>query len=128
MSIEYKIVKKAKPGIKNSNEFSYCPVISCREKITMDKITKDLATSYGINEVTTLHVFNALEHYIAEKLNDGHPIHLNTLGILSPTLTVIPAESEQKIDSKSIVKVNVRFKPNKKLRESLLKASFVKVE
>ncbi len=27
MSIEYKIVKKTKPGIKNSNEFSYCPVL-----------------------------------------------------------------------------------------------------
>jgi predicted histone-like DNA-binding protein len=126
MSISFKAVKRPTPGIKNTGKGLWYPTICDREKIDLNRILDDLQTRHNIHRATTIHVLKALEYYVAEKLKDGHSIHLDTFGILAPTLEGTPSETEKKVTAKNIRKVNIRFRAGKTLREALQSVSFQK--
>jgi predicted histone-like DNA-binding protein len=128
MSINFKPVKRPTPGIKNTGKGLWYPTICDREKIDLNRILDDLKTRHNIHRATTIHVLKALEYYVAEKLKEGHSIHLGTFGIIYPTLEGTPSETAEKVSSKNIRKVNIRFRAGKTLREALHTASFRKVK
>ena len=128
MSINFKAVKRPTPGIKNAGKGLWYPTICDREKIDLNQVLDDLQTRHNIHRATTIHVLKALEYYVAEKLKDGHSIHIDTFGILAPTLEGTPSETAKKVIAKNIRKVNIRFRPGKTLREALQSVSFQKVK
>ena len=126
MSLDYKVVKYSKPGIKGGGEYKYYPRVTNTEIVRMEELCKYIEKASTFSESDVRGVLYALIEQIPTLLKDNKSIDLESLGILSLHVTSEGSEKEEDVSSRNIKDVKIAFRPSKRLKKEVADAKFVR--
>jgi len=128
MSIEFKALSIHNPNLRKNEKPKYYPQICRTKKIDIKKMCKDISRNSSLNEHAIRHVLFALESQIADYLKKGCSIDIPGIGTIYPSISGEPSETPEEVRSDKIKKVNINFRPAKRLKEAIKHAEFKKVK
>ncbi len=128
MSIKYKVVKQATPGITGGGEYRYYARLTGRQNIGLNDLCDHIARISTLSHADIYAVVVALLSSIPDFLKDGYNISLGDLGTFSLSLTSAGMPAPEKVTSRQISKVNIRFRPRPRFKKSVMDAEFEKVK
>ena len=127
MSIEFKAVRRPRPGVKNGKDYKYYPQIYNTKKVDFETLVRDITSRSSLNEVTVVHVVTALEYYIADCLTEGRSVELPGIGVIYPSIKGTSADTAKQVSKKNITNVHINFRPGKRLKKAIKQADLKKV-
>lgn len=127
MSIKYKLVQKGEPGVVGGGtKLWYANVVNDGE-MTIDDLVSEIEKFSALSEPDIKGVIVALENVIQKALADSKIVRLEKLGSLYVALSSRGAPTEQEfVASSYIEKVNVRYRPGKRILDSVRAAGLKK--
>ncbi|MGF7140460.1 HU family DNA-binding protein [Roseimarinus sediminis] len=127
MSIDFKIVEKAQPGIAGGGEKKFYAHVVNGKEATIDELVADIEKFSALSESDIRGVIIALENVIQTKLSQSRIVRLEKLGSLYPSLSSRGEESADKVSAASIKSVSVNYRPGKRILHALEQAGFNKI-
>ena len=124
MTIRYKIVKAATPGVKGGGEYRYYPRIYNRQKMNLEELSHRISKMSSLHESDIMGVLIALTSELPDLLLDNYSIELGEFGTFSLHAAVLPSDSPEKVNAKKIKEVKVAFRPGKRIKSKLKRAKF----
>ena len=126
MSINYKLVKQATPGVKGGGAYKYYVRACDRKKASLYDVAAKLSERSTLSRVDVVGVLTGLADLIPELLLDNQTVDLGELGIFSLHLKSGAAD-EPRIDAYRLIKgVQIHFKIGKELKDAVRSPDFVK--
>ncbi|MDE5421151.1 HU family DNA-binding protein [Ancylomarina sp. DW003] len=127
MTIEFKAVQINNPQINKKQEAKFYPRIYNTQKIDLEKMCTDICRSTSLNALTIKHVLVAMEYQIADYMQNGNSVNLPGIGTIYPSISGNPSETIEEVNADDIKKVNINFRPSKKLKKAVRLVKFKKV-
>jgi predicted histone-like DNA-binding protein len=127
MSIKFKSLLKAQPGVAGGGVKKYYATIVTDGEATVDELVKDIEKFSSLSEPDIRGVILALENVIQTKLSEGRIVRLEKLGSLYPTLSSEGVEKETDVTSSIIKEVGINYRPGDRLKKAINDAGFKKV-
>lgn len=124
MSIEYKIIKTARPGVKGGGEYSYYPRVCNRKKMDLDELAKRISGFCTLHEADVYATLIALSSELPELLLNNHSIQMGDFGIFSLHASGAPSATPNQVNATKITGVKVAFRPGVAFKRKLNKAEF----
>ena len=124
MTIRYKIVKTATPGVKGGGEYKYYPRIYNRKKMDLEELSRSISRMSSLHEVDVLGVLTILVSELPGLLLDNHTIRLGEFGTFSLHANGIPSDTPEEVNAGKITGVKVAFLPGKRIKRKLKDAKF----
>jgi predicted histone-like DNA-binding protein len=128
MAINYKIREKTEPGVAGGGAKKFYATMATNGEATIDDIVKQIEMSSTFSEPDIRGTIYALENAIQDFLANSKIVRLETLGSLYPTLSSKGENSADEVDSGSIKKVGVYYRPGKRILETINNTKFHKVK
>lgn len=126
MSIEYKVVEKAQPGVAGGGVKKFYAQIANGKEATIDELVAEIEKFSALSEADIHGVIISLENVIQNKLAQGRIVRLEKLGSLYTSISSTGEESEDKVSANSIRKVGVNYRPGKRIIDAIKNAGFTK--
>lgn len=127
MAIKYKAVSQSKPGIKGGANYQYYARITGRTKFDIHNVCKDLSLISTLSDADIIAVVYGFLDRLPDYLINGYNVQLGDFGTFSLSLSSEAAESEEKLTSRNIKKVNIHFRPGVRFKKAVSNPKFVKV-
>ncbi|MFW6277533.1 MAG: HU family DNA-binding protein [Prolixibacteraceae bacterium] len=124
MTIRYKIVKTATPGVKGGGKYHYYPRIYDRKKIDLEELSERISRMSSLHEVDVMGVLMALTSELPELLLNNHTIQLGEFGTFSLHASGTPSDTPKEVNAGKIKGVKVAFRPGKRIKRKLRNAKF----
>lgn len=124
MTIHYKVIKAAQPGVKGGGSYQYYARINNRKKIELDELAGDIANSCTLRKSDVYAVLIELTERIPDYLLDNCSVQLGQLGIFSLHAQSRASETEEEVNETKITNLNIAFRPGSKIKERLKPAKF----
>ncbi len=124
MTVKYKIIKTAQPGVKGGGNYSYYARISNRNKKNLDDLAVDIANRCTLRRSDVHAVLIELSDRIPELLLDNFSVQMGDLGTFSLHAKSIPSETPEMVNESKITGLHVAFRPGKKVKKELAQAQF----
>lgn len=128
MSIQYKIVKQAEPGVKGGGEYKYYLRSAKREKIDISAIARLLEKRSSVSRADVVAVLTGLTDLIPELLLSNKSVELGELGIFSLDIKSTPSDNIKEATWRKIKNLRINFRVGKRLQSAITDATFEKVE
>ncbi len=125
MSIKYKVLPRKNPRDLEAPEKFYAAAIADGE-IDLERLAEMIAYQCTVTDSDCYAVLTALEHNIVNELKQGRIIKLGRLGNFQVGLSSDGKETAGEVNSSSIRKNRVLFRPGKRLRSMLNDLSYRK--
>jgi len=127
MAIKYKLVEKGEPGVVGGGTKKWYANIVNDGEMDIDDLVSEIEKFSALSEPDIKGVIVALENVIQKALADGKIVRLEKLGSLYATLSSKGAEREESFAASTMIeKVNVRYRPGKRIVDSVKNAGFKK--
>lgn len=123
MAINYVKVKKNVTVGTNPGE-KFLARIWRNNDISLDTIAEEISNASTMNYADVIGCLKALEQHISKYIMNGNAVRLGMLGSFVPAITSKAQESADLVDSTTIRRAKVLFKPSVKFKNLLEKASF----
>ncbi|MBU2916190.1 HU family DNA-binding protein [Reichenbachiella agariperforans] len=126
MSIMYKAVPKAQPGVVGGGQIKYYASIIRERPVGIRKIATE------ISKMTSLHttdIFGVLESFLDRMhtyLEEGRIVRLGDMGSFSPAIASYGEDLIEDVDKRTIKRLKVNFRPSMELNDRLSTVKFVK--
>lgn len=127
MSVKYKSVERAEPGVAGGGERKHYATIVRSEQVDLRKFMREIADRHSINMPDVIAVLESFMDLTGMYLLEGRTINLGQLGYFSPSIRSNPEESPEEVNRSSIRSFHVNFRPSVLLKERLMSARFQKV-
>jgi len=124
MTVKYKIIKTAQPGVKGGGKYLYYARISKRQKKHLDDLAVEIANRCTLRRSEVHMVLMELSELIPELLADNCSVQLGELGTFSLHATSAPSETPEKVNESKITGLHVAFRPGTKVKDKLQLADF----
>ncbi|MEQ8472490.1 MAG: HU family DNA-binding protein [Marinoscillum sp.] len=127
MTVMYKSVAKAEPGVVGGGQMKYYAAIVRERPVGLRKFANAIARTSRLN---TSDVFGILETFLDnlhEYLEEGRIIQLGDLGTFTPSINSLGSDTSEGVSRASIIRFKVNFRPGKYLRKRLSQVEFSKV-
>ena len=128
MSIKYKLVQKAQPGVAGGGIKKWYAAIVTDGEMTVDDLTKKIEKFSALSEADIRGVIIALENVIQDELTNGKIIRLDKLGSFYPSLSSEGVVTEKDFTVANIRLARVNYRPGKRISNALSTATFKKKE
>ncbi|MDF1550309.1 MAG: HU family DNA-binding protein [Bacteroidales bacterium] len=128
MTVKYKIVKQAEPGIKGGGEYKYYLRSARREKLNITDIAKLLEKRSSISRTDIVAVLTGLTDLIPDLLLDNKSVKLGELGIFSLDIKSEASTALKEATWRKIKKLRINFRVGKTLQKAIQGASFERVD
>jgi predicted histone-like DNA-binding protein len=125
MSIKFKVLPRKNPRDLEAPEKFYAAAIADGE-IDLERLAEMIAYQCTVTDSDCYAVLTALEHNIVNELKQGRIIKLGRLGNFQVGLSSDGKETPAEVNSSSIRKNRVLFRPGKRLRSMLNDLSYRK--
>jgi predicted histone-like DNA-binding protein len=125
MSIKFKVLPRKNPRDLEAPEKFYAAAIADGE-IDLEGLAEMIAYQCTVTDSDCYAVLTALEHNIVNELKQGRIIKLGRLGNFQVGLSSDGKETAGEVNSSSIRKNRVLFRPGKRLRSMLNNVSYRK--
>ena len=126
MSIKYKVIEKAQPGVVGGGTKKWYAAIVNDGELTVDDLTNKIEKFSALSEADIRGVIIALENVIHEELINGKIIRLDKLGTFYPSLSSDGVAAEKDFTVANIKSAKVNYRPGKRITNSLSTATFKK--
>lgn len=127
MTLKYKVVKQAEPGVKGGGEYQYYIRAVERGKVDVEELARNIASRCTLTHMDVQMVLLALAEVIPKMLLDNNSVELGKLGIFSLSLKSDPSPSEEEATWRKIKGVKVNFRVGKEIQEKVKSTSFKKL-
>lgn len=127
MSVMYKSVARAEPGVVGGGQVKYYAAIVREQPVELRKFANAIARTSRLN---TSDVFGVLETFLDnlyEYLEEGRTVKLGDLGTFTPSINSLGVESAEGVSKSSILRYKVNFRPGPFLKKRLSQVEFNKV-
>ena len=124
MTLKYKVIKQAEPGIKGGGNYQYYLRETKRDLLGVDALANRLADQTSLSRIDVRMVLMGLSDLIPELLLNNYSVELGELGIFSLSLKSNPAPTEEAATWRNIRDLKVNFRVNKALQKKVKKAHF----
>ena len=128
MTLRYKIVKQAEPGIKGGGSYQYYLRAAGRQLITVDALAKRLADMTSLSSIDVRMVLMGLSDIVPDLLLNNYSVEIGELGIFSVSLKSNPAPTPEEATWRKIKDLKVNFRVNKSIQKSVKKANFKRID
>ena len=128
MSIQFKTVRRAEPGVLGGRQFKYYAAIERDRNIEMRQFVKAIWARSTVNMADVYAVVETFLQLIPEYLLDGRPVDLGPLGKFSISISSAGHELPEEVSVNSITKTRILFSPGGELKDQISLAKFIKVE
>ena len=125
MSIKFKVLPRKNPRDLEAPEKFYAAAIADGE-VDLEGLAEMIAYQCTVTDSDCYAVLTALEHNIVNELKQGRIIKLGRLGNFQVGLSSDGKETAAEVNSSSIRKNRVLFRPGKRLRSMLNNVSYRK--
>jgi predicted histone-like DNA-binding protein len=125
MSIKFKVLPRKNPRDLEAPEKFYAAAIADGE-VDLEGLAEMIAYQCTVTDSDCYAVLTALEHNIVNELKQGRIIKLGRLGNFQVGLSSDGKETAGEVNSSSIRKNRVLFRPGKRLRSMLNNVSYRK--
>ena len=126
MSVEYKVVKHASPGVKGGGKYKYYPRITNRKTVKMKKLCDHIAKMSTFSEADVMGVLSTFITEIPNLLKDNCSVDLEGLGIFSLHASGEGCDSEEDVTARKITNTKIAFRPSKRLKSDVSDTKFIK--
>lgn len=126
MSIKYKVVQKAQPGVKGGGEKKWYANIVNDGELGIDDLVKQIEKFSALSEADIKGVIIALENVIQGALSESKIVRLEKLGTLYPTLSSNGVATEKDFTATQIKSVGVNYRAGSRILEAMKSAGFEK--
>ena len=125
MSIKFQVLPRKNPRDLEAPEKFYAAAIADGE-VDLEQLAELIAYQCTVTDSDCYAVLTALEHNIVNELKQGRIIKLGRLGNFQVGLSSDGKETAGEVNSSSIRKNRVLFRPGKRLRTMLNNVSYRK--
>ncbi|XOV93955.1 MAG: HU family DNA-binding protein [Bacteroidota bacterium] len=128
MSIQFKTVRRAEPGVLGGGHHKYYAGIERDRKVEMRTFIKAIGARSTVNVADVYAVIETFLQLIPEYLLDGRAVDLGPFGKFSVNISSTGHELPEDVSVYSIRKTRVQFTPGDELKSQFIKPKFVKAE
>lgn len=126
MSIKYKVVEKAEPGVVGGGAKKWYATVVNDGELAIDDLVNQIEKFSALSEADIRGVIIALENVIQEGLSNGKIIRLDKLGSFYPSLSSASSLTQEDFTSSLIKGAKVNYRPGKRINDVLKTATFKK--
>ena len=125
MAIKYKIVEKAKPGIKKSIQADTipAPVAVVSDTIDPETFLKKFQEYSHITRVDIVRCLMSLQEFLIEELKEGNIIQTGIVGTFSPSI-----KKAKDALTKDTMETGINYRPDIRMRKELKNADLKMVK
>jgi predicted histone-like DNA-binding protein len=127
MTIKYKLIEKAQPGVPGGGEKKWYAQIVYGEEVTVDELVKKIEKFCSLTEPDIKGVISALENVIQDEVAASRIVRMEKLGSFYPAISSEGDTDPEKITSDSIKKVSMNYRPGDRILKAINDAGFKKV-
>lgn len=124
MTIRYKVVKIASPGVKGGGEYRYYPRIYGRKKININDLADHISSISSQSRGDVLSVLTSLSDELPRFLLDNCSVQLGEFGTFSLHASVLPSATPKEVNKTKIKGIKLAFLPGKTIKKKLEVARF----
>ncbi len=121
--MKYKVLKRANP--LNRDEELYYPSPVFGEQIGEDELTEEISFASSVNPSDVRSVLSNLLEILPRHLMHGDSVNLEKFGIFRLSFESTGSQTESEVSAQNITRPKILFRPSTKLRDKILKTSFV---
>lgn len=126
MSIKYKLIQKAQPGVRGGGSKKWYANAVLDEELSVDDLVKQIEKFSALSEADIRGVIIALENVIQDQLANGKMIRMDVLGSFYPSISSEGVASEGDFTPENIRGVKLNYRPGRRISTALSAASFRK--
>ena len=126
--IKYHVVERGEPGVTGGGTTKFYASLTDRETIDVKKLAYDIAKMSTVTAIDTRAVIESLIQLIPEYLKEGRQINLGEFGSFYLSAKSQGEATADDVTSSSITKLNVRFRPSARFKETFVGFKFKKVD
>ena len=127
MTIKFKPIEKAQPGVAGGGDKKWYAQIVYDEEVTMDELVKEIEKFCSLTEPDIKGVITALENVIQDKLAASRIVRMERLGSFYPAISSNGEDEESKVDAASIKKASVNYRPGDRIVKAVNDAGYKNV-
>jgi predicted histone-like DNA-binding protein len=127
MSIKYQVLQRQDPRDRSVPGKFYA-ALTKRYEITFDELLNEIIDISTVSIGDTYNVLQTLIHLIKKHLQEGRTLKVGDLGTFYVTINSDGKDSDQEVDSNSIKKANIRFRPSVKLKDAMNRLKFNRID
>jgi predicted histone-like DNA-binding protein len=127
MSIKYQVLQRQDPRDRSVPSKFYA-ALTKRYEITFDELLNEIIDISTVSIGDTYNVLQTLIHLIKKHLQEGRTLKVGDLGTFYVTINSDGKDSDQEVDSNSIKKANIRFRPSVKLKDAMNRLKFNRID
>lgn len=128
MTIKYKIISQAQPGIKGGGTYRYYARACNRSRKDLYDLSEILSKRSTLSPGDIAAVIIGLSELIPELLMENNTVELGDLGTFSLHLKSDAAAQPEKADYRLIKGLNIQFRPGTRLKAAIRNPSFRKLQ
>ncbi|MFH1000898.1 MAG: hypothetical protein V1783_08660 [Bacteroidota bacterium] len=126
MTIRYKAVRMAQPGIKGGGDYKQFPRLHKRKKVNLREVANLISSRCTLHSVDILAALTAFSEVIPELLLDNTSVELGDLGVFSLHLKGEGVDLDQTLTKSAIKEVKIAFRPSRRIKQELRTARFTR--
>lgn len=126
MTVKYKVIRMAQPGVTGGGSYQYYPRVHQRSKIKLKELSQIISRRCALHSADILATLTALVEEIPELLLDNYSVELGELGIFSLHIKGLPSSTPEQVTKTNITEVKMAFRPSPLIKDKLLLAQFSK--
>ena len=119
MSVQYKLVKQATPGIKGGGDYKYYVRACNRRKTNLYDVAGILAQRSSLTRGDVIATLTGLIELIPELLLNNQTVELDHLGIFSLNLKSKPEDKPRTDSFRQIKSARISFRPSTRLKDAV---------
>jgi predicted histone-like DNA-binding protein len=126
MSVQFKVVRRAEPGVVGGGQYKYYASIKRDREVNMRRFVNAIWARSTVNVADVYAVIETFLQLIPEFLLEGQAIDLGPLGKFKMNISSIGHEQPELVSAYSISNTRLLFVPGFELKEKLRSMRFVK--
>jgi predicted histone-like DNA-binding protein len=125
MSIKYKLIQKAQPGVVGGGARKWHAQIVYNEEMTIDHLVGAIEKFSALSEADIKGVIVALENVMQDALADGKIVRLEKLGSFFPSLSSNGVANDADFNAATDIRaVKVNYRPGTRISNKISTATF----
>lgn len=126
MSIKFKVIERAQPGVVNGGTKKFYASISKNATVDLRTLAQQISQRSTVNTIDTIAVLEGLLQVIPEQLQLGNLVRLGDLGSMRLSISSEGSEREEEVTAANIKKSKIIFRPGKIIKDTLSLITFSK--
>ncbi|AFR35256.1 HU family DNA-binding protein [Riemerella anatipestifer] len=126
MSIKYKTIQKAQPGVAGGGDKKFYASSVYQGEKTLEGLTKDIEKISTVSGADIRAVLYALVDVMQTSLSEGRIVRLGELGSMRVSLSSEGKAKEEEVTSAAVKSAKVLFTPGSDLKKMLQTLKFEK--